>query len=47
MVARWVASYLGGWGGRGGGWVGNWFRGTGGWMAVGPLPIVIVRSVKH
>ena len=39
MVARWVASYLGGWGGRVGGWVGNWLRG--GWMAVGPFLIVI------
>ena len=45
MVARWVASYLGGWGGRVGGWVGNWLRV--GWMAVEPLLIVIVRSVKH
>ena len=45
MVARWVASYLVGWGGRVGGWVGNWLRV--GWMAVGPLLIIIVRSVNH
>ena len=45
MVARWVASYLGGWGGRVGGWVGSWLRG--GRMAEGPFLIVIVKSVKH
>ena len=45
MVARWVASYLGGWRGRVGGWVGSWLRG--GWMAEGPFLSVIVKSVKH